>query len=148
MKMTNDQKLEKLVSTDKSGWKESAEWRRANRGWLKKSGKIAFRILEALDAKEMTQKELAEAMGVTPQQVNKIVKGKENLSLKTIEKLEQTLGISLISFPSVITVHKGIQIEPDYWGGFSMPDYHAYASKEVSDKWDEIPEGDYLETAS
>lgn len=36
-------------------------------------------------------------MDVSPQYVNKIVKGKENLSLETIAKIEEALGISLIS---------------------------------------------------
>lgn len=39
-------------------------------------------------------------MDVTPQYVNKIVKGKENLSLETIWKIEEALGINLISVNS------------------------------------------------
>lgn len=45
----------------------------------------------------MTQSELATKVGVSPQQVSKIVKGKENLSLETITKLEAALGINIIS---------------------------------------------------
>jgi len=47
----------------------------------------------------MQQKELAEAMDVSPQQVSKIVKGKQNLTLQTVSKLEQVLGISLFEIP-------------------------------------------------
>jgi len=39
-------------------------------------------------------------MGVTPQYINKIVKGKENLTLETIAKIEKALGITLIEVPS------------------------------------------------
>jgi transcriptional regulator with XRE-family HTH domain len=44
----------------------------------------------------MSQKELAERIGVSPQQVSKIVKGNENLTLETISKLEAALGVPLI----------------------------------------------------
>lgn len=35
-------------------------------------------------------------MGVSPQQISKIVKGNENLTLETIVKLEKCLGAKLI----------------------------------------------------
>jgi transcriptional regulator with XRE-family HTH domain len=50
----------------------------------------------ALREKGMTQKDLAEKLNVSPQQVSKIVKGKENLTLETISKLEYVLGVELI----------------------------------------------------
>lgn len=71
-------------------------WRSENHHWLAKSGEIAFNVLEALDAYGWSQKQLAEKLGVSPQQVNKIIQGHENLTLSTISKLEQVLGISLI----------------------------------------------------
>jgi len=51
----------------------------------------------------MTQKKLAKLMGVSPQYINKVVKGKENLTLETITKIEQVLGITLIEVPSFNT---------------------------------------------
>ena len=45
----------------------------------------------------MTQKDLAEKLNVSPQQVSRMGKGKENLTLETISKLEYVLGIALIS---------------------------------------------------
>ncbi|MDD4552559.1 MAG: helix-turn-helix transcriptional regulator, partial [Aminobacterium sp.] len=80
-----------------SSWQEEANWYRQNNGWLKQSSKIAFRILSELDEKGLSQKELALRMNVSPQYVSKIVKGKENLSLETIWKIEEALGITLIS---------------------------------------------------
>ena len=44
----------------------------------------------------LTQKALAERMDCTQQYVSKILKGKENMSLDTLSKLEDALGISLI----------------------------------------------------
>ena len=54
--------------------------------------------LEKLEMKEqgLTQKALAERMECTQQYVSKILKGKENMSLDTLSKLEDALGISLI----------------------------------------------------
>jgi plasmid maintenance system antidote protein VapI len=72
-------------------------WRRENRNWLKKSQAIAFEVLAALDQKKLTQKKLAELLAVSPQYVNNIVKGSENLTLETIARLENALGIALIS---------------------------------------------------
>ena len=44
----------------------------------------------------LTQKALAQRMECTQQYVSKILKGKENMSLDTLSKLEDALGISLI----------------------------------------------------
>jgi transcriptional regulator with XRE-family HTH domain len=51
--------------------------------------------LRALREKEMTQKTLAEKMGVSPQY--KILKGSENLSLETIATLGKILSIDLFA---------------------------------------------------
>ena len=96
--MENSKNLEnflKLVSKDKSGLLEEMEWRKANRDWLRKSGRIAIKVLRSLREKNMSQKNLAELMGVSPQHINKICKGQENLSLETISKLENALGIKI-----------------------------------------------------
>lgn len=57
---------------------------------------IALRILRAIRRDGISQKQLAERMGVSPQVVNKWVKGNENFTLETIEKIERALGIELI----------------------------------------------------
>lgn len=92
-------KIDKIVSKDTSSWVENAEWHSQNEGWLKKSAKIALKILKTLKYKSMTQKDLALELGVSPQQISKIVKGKENLTLETIDKLEKILGVTLSETP-------------------------------------------------
>ena len=42
------------------------------------------------------QKALAERMNCTQQYVSKVLKGRENMSLDTLSKLEDALGINLI----------------------------------------------------
>jgi DNA-binding Xre family transcriptional regulator len=73
-----------------------------NKEWLDRSANIAIKILSTLrhNRKENrfpnTQKDLAELMNITPQQVNKMVKGTENLTLETISRIEKALDIQLI----------------------------------------------------
>jgi ribosome-binding protein aMBF1 (putative translation factor) len=91
-----NKKLSELASSKPSNWKAKAKYRRDNRVWLKRSAAIAVKVLDALKAQGLTQKDLAERLNVSPQQVNKIVKGEENLTLETITNLELTLGIHII----------------------------------------------------
>jgi ribosome-binding protein aMBF1 (putative translation factor) len=93
---TLKEKLSKLTSDQPSDWKAKAQYRRENREWLKKSATIAIKVLDALKEQNLSQKELAERMNVSPQQINKIVKGMENLTLETITNLELALGIKII----------------------------------------------------
>lgn len=92
-------KLKQIEVKDGSGWLEDAKYRKVNRAWLRKSQSIALRILNTLDDKGMQQKELANLMDVSPQQISKIVKGQQNLTLETISKLEKVLGIVLFEIP-------------------------------------------------
>ena len=93
--MANIGRLNKIASHN-SGWIEEAKKRKENRSWQKHSQRIAIKVLKALREKNIKQKQLAEMIGVSPQQVNKIVKGNENLTLQTIAKLEDALSIELI----------------------------------------------------
>lgn len=57
-----------------------------------------MQMLDKMDADGITQKQLAERMGCSQQYVSKILKGKENLSLETMAKIEYSLGISIIQY--------------------------------------------------
>lgn len=94
--MNLSEKLEQLSSSKPSRWQQKAEWRKENRTWLKKSAFIALRVLEALRQQGLTQRELAVRMNVSAQQVNKIVRGQENLTMDTLDKLERALNIRLL----------------------------------------------------
>ena len=90
-------KLNQTISTKPSKWLEEADYRFENKAWLQKSQAIALRILRDIRAKGISQKDLAEKLNVSPQQVNRWVKGNENLSLETISKIEYALNIELIT---------------------------------------------------
>jgi transcriptional regulator with XRE-family HTH domain len=66
---------------------------------LNKSARIAIKILRTIRAKYITQLQLAGMLNVSPQQISKIVKGQENLTILTLTKLENALNISLIEIP-------------------------------------------------
>jgi transcriptional regulator with XRE-family HTH domain len=102
-------KLKKLSSNENSTWIEKASWRAANTDWLEDSFKVALIVLRSLRDKKWTQKELADKMEVTPQQVNKIIKGKENLSLETLNKLKRALNL-----PSLFTIGDTVRTSDTY----------------------------------
>ena len=63
-----------------------------DRHWLPYSERIASRAVKAITEQHISQRQLAERMGCSPQYVSRILKGKENLSLETICKLENALN--------------------------------------------------------
>ena len=89
--------LESHKSETPSTWREEAEWRRDNWSWLQYSQKIAVKILLRMKQTGLTQQALAERMNCTQQYVSKILKGNENQSLDTLSKLEEVLGMNLLS---------------------------------------------------
>jgi ribosome-binding protein aMBF1 (putative translation factor) len=94
MTSLND-KLSGITSAPPSGWHRKAVERRKNREWLKRAAAIGVKVLQALRRQGMTQRELADRMGVSAQQVNKIVKGTEHLTPETLVKLETVLNLTL-----------------------------------------------------
>lgn len=94
-----DQIIEKLKahkSSTPSRWREEAEARRANRSWLHYSQQIAMMMLNKMEALNLTQKALAERMGCSQQYVSKILKGRENLSIETMCKIEDALQLEFL----------------------------------------------------
>lgn len=91
-----------LVSEEKSGWLEKAEYRQENQDWLEISFSIAVKILSVLRTNRKkslfpkNQKELAEALHCTPQYVSKLLKGTEKLNIETISKIQKALDIIII----------------------------------------------------
>jgi antitoxin component HigA of HigAB toxin-antitoxin module len=88
--------LKQYQSPTPSKWREKAEWRLANKSWLRHSQHIAMLMLEKMDEMGMTQKDLASLMGCSQQYVSKILKGQENLSLETMSKIEDCLHVSIL----------------------------------------------------
>ncbi|MBO6033220.1 MAG: helix-turn-helix transcriptional regulator [Prevotella sp.] len=68
---------------------------------------IANRIYEILEAKGMTQKELAQKLGKTETEVSRWLSGTHNLTLSTICKISAALGEEIVIVPK-------LALEPEF----------------------------------
>ena len=82
--------------SETANWREEAEYRRRNARWLRYSAMIALQVRERMSQIGMTQVVLAEKLGCTQQHVSMLLKGKNNLTLETIAKLEEALDFDII----------------------------------------------------
>ena len=95
--MTNKEKFLALVSEEDARTMVQNTWRIKNRSMLRESQKIALKVLTKLDELGWSQRDLAEKMEVSPQQISKIVSGKENLTIDTQIKLQNILDIPILA---------------------------------------------------
>jgi transcriptional regulator with XRE-family HTH domain len=95
--MTNKENFLALVSKEEQKTVERNRERIQNRAMLRESQQIALKVLLKLDDLGWTQKDLAKAMVVSPQQITKIVSGKENLTIETQIKLQNILDIPVLA---------------------------------------------------
>lgn len=95
--MTNKEKFSSLVSPENTGTLERNRDRVKNRAMLRESQLIAMKALTKLDELGWSQRELAKRMNVSPQQISKIVSGKENLTIETQIKLQTILDIPILA---------------------------------------------------
>jgi plasmid maintenance system antidote protein VapI len=95
--MTNKDKFIQLVSGEDNRTLADVNKRIKNRAMLRESQQIALKVLMKLDEFGWSQKDLAKAMEVTPQQITKIVSGKENLTIETQIKLQHILDIPVLA---------------------------------------------------
>jgi transcriptional regulator with XRE-family HTH domain len=111
--------LTKLTSDQISDGKTEGQCHCENKEWQKKSAAIAIFILEGLKAQNLSQKDLAEKLNVSSQQISKILKGQENLTLETITNLEKALGIritiSTLSTESLFSMMIREIKKSDFW---------------------------------
>ena len=54
---------------------------------------IRERVKASLKAQKMTQKNLAEAVGATPQEINNFLRGRQPISLAKLERIFSILGL-------------------------------------------------------
>jgi transcriptional regulator with XRE-family HTH domain len=95
--MSNKEKFIALVSPETTNTVAKNRDRIKNRAMLRESQNIALKVLDKLEEIRWSQRKLAKEMGVTPQQITKIVKGQENLTLETQIKLQTILKIPILA---------------------------------------------------
>ena len=108
--MTNKEKFLQLVSGEDSKTITEVKHRIKNRAMLRESQHIAIKVLLKLDELGWAQKDLAKAMDVSPQQITKIVSGKENMTIETQIKLQNILDI-----PVLASYYENKKTELDEW---------------------------------
>ena len=101
-------------------WKKEAEERKAVRQESLKSGMIATQLAYFMKTNGISQTDLGKLVGVSPQQISKILKGRENLTLGTIEKIESALHIELITIVTLDVEKKHSIAVPQPQKGTSM----------------------------
>jgi ribosome-binding protein aMBF1 (putative translation factor) len=95
--MTNKEKFLQLVSEEDTNALAELKKRIKKRAMLRESQQIALKVLMKLDDLGWSQKDLAKAMNVKPQQITKIVSGKKNLTIETQIKLQNILDIPVLA---------------------------------------------------
>ncbi len=94
--------LKRYQSATPSKWRDNAEWRIANKDWLRYSQHIAMMMLDKMEELGLTQKSVAERLGCSQQYVSRVLKGSENLSIETISKIESALNLSILE-PALVS---------------------------------------------
>lgn len=94
--MSKSLDIVKANAVQESAWAKEAAMHRDNWCWMKYSMQIALKVRGRMKETKMTQAALASTIGCSQQYVSLLLKGKENLTLDTIAKLESALEITLL----------------------------------------------------
>ena len=93
----NPERLAAIAKPRSEEAKEKARFRKENRDWLRMSQEIALCLHYYLRNAGLTQKELADKMGVSAVYVGKLLKGGENLTLETICKIQNVICENIVT---------------------------------------------------
>ena len=104
-------------------WQKEAIHARDNWPWMKYSMQIALKVRSKMKAEGITQCTLASRLGCTQQYVSLILKGKENLTLETIAKLESALQISLWCSTLIVDGYQAIKPTRQYLSDIDSSGY-------------------------
>ena len=95
MKRTVDV-LKEYSYGEPGGWKRQAQAEMEDWSWKQYSYMIAIKARNQMSRRQMTQKQLAEAMGCSQQYVSLLLRGDLNMTLETIARLEKALQFKLL----------------------------------------------------
>lgn len=95
--MANKENFIKFVKEKDTSAVKQIIYRAKNKDLIRESQYIALKILLRLCELKWTQVKLAKEMGVSPQQVNKIVRAKENNTTETLLKIQRILNIPIFA---------------------------------------------------
>lgn len=99
MATQNDKTLNQLLQTPlpkSTDWMDAVADDQKNERRNDLAGAIALRLLAYKRSERLNSQQLADRVGVSPQYMGRVLKGRENLSLDTIAKLEEKTGLTLV----------------------------------------------------
>lgn len=96
--------LNKVITKTATQWKVRAKQDRTNRRNITRAQAFALELMDYMDLHKIKQIDLANKMGVSAQQVNKILRAKANLTFETLDKIADALEAN-ISSPKIKTVN-------------------------------------------
>ena len=73
---------------------ENITWRESAKGLIEKYTEAGLMIRGARDKSEMTQKQLAEKLGVKPHHISEMEHGKRSIGKAMAKRLSEVLGVS------------------------------------------------------
>lgn len=85
------------ITSPQSGLRSVTLHKKDDSLWLQYSQIIAQKMLGKMEEQGLNQRELAEKMNCTQQYISKVLKGRENLSLETLCKIETALNFTIIN---------------------------------------------------
>ena len=95
--------LNNIITKTATQWKTRAKQDRNNRINITRAQAFALELMEYMDLHNIKQTDLANKMGVSAQQVNKILRAKSNLTFETLDKIADALEV-YISSPKIKTI--------------------------------------------
>lgn len=104
-------------------WQKEATEARDSWGWMKYSMQIALKVRSIMKSDGITQCALAAKLGCTQQYVSLILKGKENLTLETIAKLESALHIDLWGTSCMVDGYQPVHSTRQYLSDSTATEY-------------------------
>ena len=108
---------------ENSQWQKEATEARDSWGWMKYSMQIALKVRSIMKSDGITQCVLAAKLGCTQQYVSLILKGKENLTLETIAKLESALHIDLWGMSCMVDGYQPVHSTRQYLSDSTATEY-------------------------
>ena len=121
--------MERAIEVVKKNQVENGQWHkeaaeaRESWGWMKYSMQIALKVRSKMKADGITQCALAAKLGCTQQYVSLILKGKENLTLETIAKLESALHIDLWGMSCMVDGYQPVHSTRQYLSDSTATEY-------------------------
>jgi transcriptional regulator with XRE-family HTH domain len=96
-----NKKLKRLIeeATLDNSWREKFQFQLDNEETEDFLFELSLRIVMRLEELGWTKSKLAEELNVTKQYVSKLLRSRENLSITTIFKIQNVLGMKLIEIP-------------------------------------------------